>query len=122
MSQFGGRAFKRPEANPRMTRLAIMLSLIAAWKAKDIDAALAHFTEDIVWHYAAAIAPPVRGKDKARKLLQSLAPQVGEVRCGSSMRWRRAIACSSKASMNTCRRRASLSRRLMPALSCSGAI
>ena len=63
-----------------MTRLAIMLSLIAAWKAKDIDGVLAHFSEDIVWHYAAAIAPPVRGKEKARKLLQGLAPQVGEVR------------------------------------------
>ena len=62
-----------------MTRLAIMLSLISAWKAKDIDGVLGHFAEDIVWHYAAAIAPPVRGKDKARKLLQGLAPQVGEV-------------------------------------------
>jgi len=62
-----------------MTRLAIMLSLISAWKAKDIDGVLAHFADDIVWHYAAAIAPPVRGKDKARKLLQGLAPQVGEV-------------------------------------------
>jgi limonene-1,2-epoxide hydrolase len=63
-----------------MTRLAIMLSFISAWKAKDIDGVLAHFAEDIVWHYAAAVAPPVRGKDKARKLLQALAPQVGEVR------------------------------------------
>ncbi len=63
-----------------MTRLAIMLSLISAWKRKDIDGVLAHFAEDVVWHYAAAIAPPVRGKDKARRLLQGLAPLVGEVR------------------------------------------
>ncbi len=63
-----------------MSHLRILLNLIERWKVKDIDGVLALMDDDIVWHYAAAIAPPVRGKVKARKLLEMLAPQVGEVR------------------------------------------
>lgn len=62
-----------------MSHLPVLLRLIAAWKAKDIDGVLAEMHEDIVWHYAAVIAPPVRGKEKARKFLEGLAPQVSEV-------------------------------------------
>lgn len=47
----------------------ILRKVIAAWQAKDIDGVLAHMTDDIVWHYAAAATPPVRGKATARKLL-----------------------------------------------------
>jgi ketosteroid isomerase-like protein len=63
-----------------MTHLRVLLNLIEAWKAKDIDGVLALMDEDIVWHYAAAIAPPVRGRAKARKLLEALAPGIREVR------------------------------------------
>ncbi len=63
-----------------MNHLRVMLDLIACWKAKDIDGVLALMDDDIVWHYAAAIAPPVRGKAKARKLLEVLSPQISEVR------------------------------------------
>jgi len=63
-----------------MSHLTVMLRLIECWKDKDIDGVLALMDDDIVWHYAAAIAPPVRGKAKARKLLEVLAPQIGEVR------------------------------------------
>lgn len=63
-----------------MSHLPILLSLIERWKVKDIDGVLALMDDDIVWHYAAAIAPPVQGKAKARKLLERLAPQIGEVR------------------------------------------
>lgn len=62
-----------------MSHLPALLRLIAAWKAKDIDAVLAEMHDDIIWHYAAVIAPPVRGKEKARKFLEQLAPQVSEV-------------------------------------------
>jgi limonene-1,2-epoxide hydrolase len=62
-----------------MSQLDAMLGLIDAWKARDIDAVLSFMHDDIVWHYAAAIAPPLKGKAKARKFLESMAPQVREV-------------------------------------------
>lgn len=62
-----------------MSHIQVLLSLIGAWKAKDIDGVLARMYEDIVWHYAAVIAPPLKGKMKARKLLEGLAPQVHDV-------------------------------------------
>lgn len=49
---------------------AILRQVISAWQAKDIDGVLAHMHDDIVWHYAAAAHPPVRGKAVARKLLE----------------------------------------------------
>jgi limonene-1,2-epoxide hydrolase len=63
-----------------MNHLNVLLRLIERWKAKDIDGVLALMDDDIVWHYAAAIAPPVHGKAKARKLLERLGPQIAEVR------------------------------------------
>lgn len=57
-----------------------MLGFIADWTARDIDAALARMHDDVVWHYAAAIAPPVRGKGKARRFMEAMAPQIQEVR------------------------------------------
>ena len=48
---------------------AILQQLIAAWQAKDIDRVLSFMHDDIVWHYAAAAMPPVRGKATAAKLL-----------------------------------------------------
>ncbi len=61
-------------------KFEIMKSLIAAWSAGDIDGALAHMSDDIVWHYAAAVAPPLRGKDKARKFLTNFKSQISDVR------------------------------------------
>lgn len=51
------------------SRYDILRQVIAAWQAKDAEAVLAHMADDIVWHYAAAALPPVRGKAAARKLL-----------------------------------------------------
>ena len=51
-------------------RYEILGRVIEAWQAKDIDAVLAHMHDDIVWHYAAAAMPPVRGKAAARKVLE----------------------------------------------------
>ena len=47
----------------------ILLQVIEAWQAKDIDRVLDFMADDIVWHYAAAAMPPVRGKATAAKLL-----------------------------------------------------
>ena len=62
-----------------MSQIQVLLGLINAWKAKDIDGALAFMHDDIVWHYAAVIAPPLKGKVKARKLLEGMSLQVGDV-------------------------------------------
>lgn len=57
----------------------VLLQVIEAWTARDIDAVLAHMTDDIVWHYAAAIAPPLTGKASARKLLERMAPEQSDL-------------------------------------------
>jgi len=49
---------------------AILQRVIEAWQAKDIDRVLAFMDDEVVWHYAAAAMPPVRGKAAARKLLE----------------------------------------------------
>ena len=51
-------------------RYDILRQVIQAWQAKDVDRVVAYMHDDIVWHYAAAAAPPVRGKVVARKLLE----------------------------------------------------
>ena len=61
-------------------KFEIMKALIAAWTAGDIDAALGFMTDDIVWHYAAAVAPPLKGKEKARKFLDRFKADITEVR------------------------------------------
>lgn len=48
---------------------ATLLKVIETWQAKDVEGVLAHMHDDIVWHYAAAAMPPIRGKAMARKLL-----------------------------------------------------
>ncbi len=53
--------------------------LIAAWKARDVETVLSYMTDDIVWHYAAAAMPPVRGKAAARKLLDRFLADMHQV-------------------------------------------
>lgn len=61
-------------------KLDVMKALIAAWSKGDVDGALAHMHDDIVWHYAASVAPPLKGKIKARKFLENFKSQISEVR------------------------------------------
>lgn len=61
-------------------KLEVMKALIAAWSKGDVDGALAHMHDDIVWHYAASVAPPLKGKVKARKFLENFKSQISEVR------------------------------------------
>jgi ketosteroid isomerase-like protein len=58
----------------------IYLSVIEAWKRKDIEAVLSHLTDDIVWHYAAAIAPPAIGHAGARKFMERFGARITEIR------------------------------------------
>jgi limonene-1,2-epoxide hydrolase len=60
-------------------KYAILRQVIDAWTARDIDGVLAHMTDDIVWHYAAAIAPPLKGKPSARKLLVKMAAETRDL-------------------------------------------
>lgn len=61
------------------TKFETMKALIAAWSTGDIDGALSFMSEDIVWHYAVAVAPPLRGKVKARKFLENFKSQIAKV-------------------------------------------
>jgi len=69
-----------PQETSMPSRFAIYDSIIQAWKRKDIDAVLSHMTDDIVWHYAAAISPPVLGHAGARKFMETFGAKIGEVR------------------------------------------
>jgi limonene-1,2-epoxide hydrolase len=60
-------------------RFDILKQVIAAWQAKDLDRVLALMHDDIVWHYAAPGAPPVRGKAKAEKLLKRLQADMHDI-------------------------------------------
>ncbi|QUD89490.1 nuclear transport factor 2 family protein [Phenylobacterium montanum] len=55
-------------------------AIIQAWKNKDIEGVLSHMTDDIVWHYAAAISPPAHGHAGARKFMETFGAKIDEVR------------------------------------------
>ena len=61
------------------TRFNQFKQLIAAWTRKDADAVLAMLHDDVVWHYAAAIAPPARGKAEARAFIERFGSTIAEV-------------------------------------------
>ncbi len=61
-------------------KIETLQAIIAAWKAKDVDAVLAHMHEDIVWHFAVAAEPPLRGKAQARKFLTRFGATMTDVR------------------------------------------
>ena len=61
-------------------RFSQFAAVIDAWKRKDVEAVLAAMADDIVWHYAAAIAPPARGKAEARAFIDRFGAGIGDVR------------------------------------------
>jgi len=63
-----------------MTRMAQFQTVIDAWTRKDVEAVIAAMTDDIVWHYAAAIAPPARGKAEARAFIERFGKGIAMVR------------------------------------------
>jgi limonene-1,2-epoxide hydrolase len=62
-----------------MSHIKKLVGLISAWRARDIDGVLSFMHDDIVWHFAAVIAPPLKGKVKARKLLEAMSLEVRDV-------------------------------------------
>lgn len=50
----------------------VLLSVIDAWKGGNIDAVTAHMTDDVAWHYAVAIAPPVIGKAAVHRAMTKI--------------------------------------------------
>ena len=66
------------EDNAMDSKIDIYLSIIKIWKGKDVEAVLKHLTDDVVWHYAAAIDPPLRSKKEAREWLTKFAGAVTE--------------------------------------------
>ena len=55
-------------------------SVVDAWDRKDLDFILDAMTDDIVWHYFAGIAPPLRGKSEVRAHLSRFFSSSGETR------------------------------------------
>ena len=63
-------------------KINVYLDIIEQWKGKSIEGVLGHLTDDIVWHTATAIDPPLIGKDAARAWLQKYGGGV------NNSRWR----------------------------------
>jgi limonene-1,2-epoxide hydrolase len=61
-------------------RFAQFKAVIEAWKRKDVDFILDQMSDDIVWHYAAAIAPPAQGKAACRAFIDKFGTDIGTVR------------------------------------------
>jgi limonene-1,2-epoxide hydrolase len=61
------------------SKIDLFLAIIEAWKAKDIDLVLSKMDDDIVWHFAAAVEPPIRGKAGARKFLTRFGSQIHDI-------------------------------------------
>jgi limonene-1,2-epoxide hydrolase len=59
--------------------LDTLTAVIAAWKARDVEAVLGCLDDEVVWHYAAAALPPVRGKAAARRLLERFVADMHDV-------------------------------------------
>ncbi|WP_440958665.1 nuclear transport factor 2 family protein [Oceanicaulis sp. LC35] len=59
------------------SKQAVLQAVIDAWcERQDIDAVLAHMTDDIVWHYSAISQPPKTGKAGAREFLTAFKEKV----------------------------------------------
>ncbi|MBO6764300.1 nuclear transport factor 2 family protein [Maricaulis sp.] len=55
----------------------ILQSIIDVWcHDQDIDAVLAHVSDDLVWHYSAISQPPKHGKAGAREFLEAYKAKV----------------------------------------------
>ena len=61
-------------------RIDQFLTIIEAWKRRDIEAVLAMMSDDIVWHFAAGAEPALVGKAAARRFLTRFAADLAEVR------------------------------------------
>jgi limonene-1,2-epoxide hydrolase len=61
-------------------RFAQFSAVIEAWKRKDVNFILGRMADDIVWHFAAASAPPARGKAECAAFIARFGATIGAVR------------------------------------------
>ena len=66
------------EGKAMASKIETYLAIIEIWKGKDVEAVLAHLTDDVIWHYAAAIEPPLRSKQEARVWLTKFGGAVSD--------------------------------------------
>ena len=59
--------------------LGIVEEVILAWRRGDIEAALSHVADDVVWHSHVG-SPPLLGKAAMRELMKTLAGSMRDVR------------------------------------------
>lgn len=76
LAPFPARA--KDAAMPRL--YAVADAIIQAWHRQDVEAVLAHVTDDIAWHNSSGFAPAVRGKAAMREVLKSMAGVIKENR------------------------------------------
>ena len=57
---------RKPKAESDSKKLDRVTGMIKDWRRKDIDAVLAHVTDDIVWHSHVG-SPPIIGKEAMRQ-------------------------------------------------------
>lgn len=56
--------------------LKVLKAIIEGWHNHDVEAVLAHVTDDIVWRNSGGYRPAVRGKAAMRAVLQTMAPVI----------------------------------------------
>lgn len=63
-------AFAKDSPMPRL--YPVLETIIAAWKAQDIEGVLACVTDDIVWRNSSGYAPAIKGKAAMRAALTNM--------------------------------------------------
>ncbi|WP_417493238.1 nuclear transport factor 2 family protein [Maricaulis sp.] len=54
------------------TKFEVLQTIIKSWcETQDVEAVIAHLTEDVVWHYSTTAAAPKIGHDGAREFLKA---------------------------------------------------
>lgn len=60
----------------RGNMLKVLKAIIEGWHNHDVEAVLAHVTDDIVWRNTSGYRPAVKGKAAMRAVLQTMAPVI----------------------------------------------
>lgn len=63
-------AAAKETAMPRL--YPVLEAIIAAWKQQDVEAVLAHVTDDIIWRNSSGYAPAIKGKAAMRAALEKM--------------------------------------------------
>jgi len=77
--RFGDRSLMPGVAMPELEPFEVIDAIIAAWKQGDVEAVLAHLTEDVEMIYAIG-QKPLQGKAEVREMLSKLGGNQSDVR------------------------------------------